>query len=138
MVECPFHKGRVSTVEECLKLPKLEPKDGWYEYDARSSGYVELPDGLWEGPVGSKFRLVFDFETEQPASEGCTVNIREITGWGQPCYGFPTPGGKSGPLRFVFEFEKKKAEMPRYGIRFERGGAYRLKVRRIAVERIPR
>ncbi len=138
MVECPFHKGRVSSVEECLKLPKLEPKDGWYEYDARSSGYVELPGGLWEGPVGSKFRLVFDFEAEQPASEGFTVNVREINGWGQPCYGFPTPGGKSGPLRFVFEFEKKKAEMPRYCVRFERGGEYRLKVRRIAVERMPK
>ena len=137
MRECPFHKGRVSTVEECLKLPKLEPKDGWYEYDARSSGFIELPKGLWEGPAGTRFRLIFDFETEQPASEGFTVNIREITGWGQPCYGFPTPGGKSGLLHFVFEFEKKGSDSPCYGLRFERGGDFRLKVHRIAVERLP-
>ena len=96
---------------------------------------MELPDGLWEGPVGTKFRLTFDFEAEQTASEGFTVNIREINGWGQPCYGLVTPGGKSGPLHFVFEFEKKKAEMPRYCLRFERGGEYRLKMYRIAVER---
>ena len=137
MRECPFHKGRVSTVEECLKLPKLEPKDGWYEYDARSSGFIELPKGLWEGPAGTRFRLIFDFETEQPASEGFTVNIREVTGWGQPCYGYPTPGGQSGPLHFVFEFEKKGSDSPCYGLRFERGGEFRLKVHRIAVERLP-
>jgi hypothetical protein len=136
MVQCPFRKGRVKSVEECLKLPVLEPKDGWYVFDARSSGFIELPDGLWEGEIGTKFRLVFDFETEQTASEGFTVNIREINGWGQPCYGLVTPGGKSGPLHFVFEFTKKKADMPRYGLRFERGGDYRLKVNRIAVERV--
>ena len=136
MEECPFRKGRVKTVEGCLKLPVLESENGWYSFDARSSGFIELPDGLWDGPVGAKFRLVFDFETEQSASEGFTVNIREINGWGQPCYGLATPGGKSGPLHFVFEFKKKKAEMPRYALRFERGGDYRLKVNRIAVERV--
>jgi hypothetical protein len=136
MAECPFRKGRVKTVEGCLKLPVLEPENGWYVFDARSSGFIELPDGLWNGQVGTKFRLVFDFETEQTASEGFTVNIREINGWGQPCYGMVTPGGKSGPLHFVFEFTKKKADMPRYGLRFERGGDYRLKVNRIAVERV--
>ena len=66
------------------------------------------------------------------------MNIREITGWGQPCYGFPTPGGKSGLLHFVFEFEKKGSDSPCYGLRFERGGEFRLKVHRIAVERLPR
>ena len=136
MEECPFRKGREKTVEGCLRLPVLEPENGWYVFDARSSGFIELPDGLWKGPVGTKFRLVFDFETEQTASEGFTVNIREINGWGQPCYGLVTPGGKSGPLHFVFEFVKRKSDMPRYGLRFERGGGYRLKVNRIAVERI--
>ena len=136
MAECPFRKGRVKTVEGCLQLPVLKPENGWYSFDARSSGFIELPEGLWEGPVGSEFRLIFDFEAEQPASEGFTVNIREINGWGQPCYGLVTPGGKSGPMHFVFEFKKKKADMPRYGLRFERGGVYRLKVNRIAVERM--
>jgi hypothetical protein len=136
MAECPFRKGRVKTVEGCLHLPVLNPESGWYSFDARSTGFIELPGNLWKGPVGTKFRLVFDFEAEQSASEGFTVNIREINGWGQPCYGLVTPGGKSGPLHFVFEFKKRKADMPRYVLRFERGGDYRLKVNRIAVERV--
>ena len=109
--------------------------DGFYG-PISGAQWLKLPDGLFKGPKGSKYRAIVDMQTIQP-TEGSFWSIKfqnpkVPTGASTRV---PTPGGDSGNERYVLELVKRD-ETDTYYIQFDWGTNGRVKFNRIKIEQV--
>ena len=109
--------------------------DGFYG-PISGAQWLKLPDGLFKGPKGSKYRAIVDMQTIQP-TEGSFWSIKfqnpkVPTGASTRV---PTPGGDSGNERYVLELTKKD-DTDTYYIQFDWGTNGRVKFNRIKIEQV--
>ena len=116
-------------------------KDGWYGPFGSSDWVIRLPEGLFAGKPGTKYRVTFEMESDQPIGTA-RWNIRLCNAKG-PGFGstrYPTPSGQSGKMRYVLDHVNgtpgKRGESDSYHLYFERGAKSRMKPGRLVIERM--
>ena len=121
---------------------RLKPDaDGWYGPFGGGEWVLALPAGLFSGGEGTRYRVVFDLETDQPET-GARWNLRlaNADGPGFASERLKTPAGKSGRMRYVLELSKKRpgerGASDSYDIYFENGSTGRLRPGAVRVERL--
>ena len=86
---------------------KLTFKDGFFEHPGWNVR-LEFPQGIWKGPAKTKFRFILDLETHQADDCQWSLRMRNSTPARNANRRIFTPAGKSGVMRYVIDFEKKK------------------------------
>ena len=121
---------------------RLKPDaDGWYGPLGGGEWVLALPPGLFTGEEGTRYRVVFDLETDQPETGArWSLRLSNAEGPGFASERLKTPAGKSGRMRYVLKLTKRKPGVrgasDSYDIYFENGSAGRLKPGAVKVERI--
>ena len=115
--------------------------DGWYGPFKRGDWVIRLPDGLFAGKPGTKYRVTFDMESDQPIGEAkWNLRLANAKGPGFGSTRYATPSGKSGKMRYVLEHVNgapgKRGESDSYCIYFERGAKSRVKPGSLVIERL--
>ena len=115
--------------------------EGWYGPLGGGEWVLALPDGLFPGKAGTRYRVTFDMESDQPA-DAAKWNLRLSNAKG-PGFGstrISTPFGKSGKMRYVIDMVKgaktKRGVSDSYHLYFERGAKSRMKPGRLLIERM--
>ena len=81
--------------------------DGWYGPFGGDDVAIALPPKLFAGKKGASFRVTFDMESDTP--EGALrwrLRLADATGRDSASVKYSTPGGKSGPMRYVMSVTK--------------------------------
>lgn len=121
---------------------RLKPDaNGWYGPLGGGEWVLKLPAGLFTGGEGTRYRVVFDLETDQSEAGVCwNLRLSNADGLGFASERYTTPFGKSGKMRYVLELAKKKpgtrGASDSYDIYFENASTGRLKPRAVKVERL--
>ena len=115
-------------------------KDGWYGPFGGGEWVLRLPQGIFTGKVGTRYRVTFDCETDQPAGFAkWNLRLSNAKGPGFGSTRYSTPPGTSGKMRYVMEMQVmasgKRGASDSYDIYFERGAKSRLKPGHLKVER---
>ena len=119
------------------QAPALKPDaDGYFGPVPSGRNRLMLPDGLFKGPRGTRFRALLDMRTVQ-RSEGSlwSVKFQDPTSLSGASTRIPTPPGDSGDERYVLELVKR-ADVDTYCIQFDWGAGGRVKFNRVKVERL--
>ena len=127
MKECPFLLGLDGT-------KPVPIKDGFYEMGTGNARLV-LPDGVWKGAKGTKFRFIADIHTIQEGSLSWTMVLRNPDPLKNANGRISTPDGDSGSIRYVIDIEKEKAAYWYY-LLIREGGAGRIKFDHVRIERL--
>ena len=109
-------------------------REGWFRMD-RGDFRLELPKGVWAGPKGTRFRFTIDMETEQESVRTWTLVLRNPKPMENANERIATPEGKSGKMRYVIEFEKRRDDFDYYFLVRE-GDKGRIRFNHIKIERI--
>ena len=135
MRECPLRYGSAKSAEEAALREVLPLRKGWYVKEKSGNTFVHLPEHVWDGAPGTRFRLIAEMELHQKGSEGCWLELRSAAGGGAITFG-TTPPGTSGLVRYVLEYEKRK-DSPHYALRFAGGERFAVRLRYLRIERVP-
>ena len=128
MEDCPFLAG--------LDSPKPMPlKDGFYEMGEGARARLVLPDGVWKGAKGAKFRFIADIHTVQEGSPSWTMVLRNPDPLKNACGRISMPDGDSGSIRYVIDIEKESAGHWYY-LLVREGGAGRVRFDSVRIERL--
>ena len=111
------------------------PREGDFYLMGPSDAKLMLPDGVWQGPKGAKFRFSADIHTIQAESPSWTIVLRNTNPLANAHGRISTPGGDSGMLRYVIDFEKREADHA-YCLLVREGGKGRIRFGRISIERL--
>ena len=116
-------------------------KDGWYGPFGGGEWVLRLPEGLFSGKVGTRYRVTFDCETEQPVGFAkWNLRLSNAKGPGFGSTRYSTPFGASGKMRYVLEMKVmapgRRGASDSYDLFFERGYRSRLKPGHLKVERL--
>ena len=110
--------------------------DGFYG-PISGAQWLKLPDGLFKGPKGTKFRATLDMRTVQPAEGSLwSIKFQDPTSLVGASARIPTPVGDSGDERYVLELVKE-SDADTYYIQFDWGANGRVKFNRVRLEHIP-
>jgi hypothetical protein len=127
MKECKFLSG--------LAGKESKPRKGdFYEMDNRDARLV-LPDGVWKGPKGARFRFVADIHTVQEGNPTWTIVLRNPKPLKNAHGRISTPDGDSGRLRYVVDF-KKISEAFSYYLLVREGGVGKIRFGHVRIERL--
>ena len=109
--------------------------DGFYG-PISGGQWLKLPEGIFKGPKGTKYRATLDMHTVQP-TEGSlwSVKFQDPTSPVGASTRIPTPPGDSGDERYVLELVKR-ADVETYYIQFDWGTSGRVKFKRIKIEQL--
>ena len=109
--------------------------DGFYG-PISGSQWLKLPEGIFKGTKGTKYRATLDMQTVQP-KEGSlwSVKFQDPTSPVGASTRIPTPPGDSGDERYVLELVKR-ADVETYYIQFDWGTSGRVKFRRLKLDRV--
>ena len=114
---------------------KHMPREGGFYLMGPSDAKLMLPDGVWQGPKGAKFRFSVDIHTIQAESPSWTIVLRNTKPMANAHGRISTPGGDSGMLRYVIDLEKREADHA-YCLLVREGGKGRIRFGRISIERL--
>ena len=110
-------------------------RDGdWYRMGS-GNFRLELPETVWKGAKGDRFRFTVDVETEQGEESTWTLVLRNPQPLENANFRIATPTGKSGRSRYVIEFAKQE-DFFRYYLLVREGGAGRIRFNNVKVERL--
>ena len=113
-------------------------KDGFFGPVVDGRTLLLLPEGLFKGKKGTRFRAIVDMNTRQ-AEDGSLWSL---------CFqapdapvvastSVPTPGGDSGEERYVLDLKKSNANVSdTYHSYFRWGDGGRVKLNRVRIERL--
>ena len=109
--------------------------DGFYG-PISGSQWLKLPEGLFKGPKGTRFRATLDMRTVQPAECSLwSVKFQDPTLPTGASTRVPTPPGDSGDERYVLELVKR-ADVETYYIQFDWGTNGKVKFNRVKIDRL--
>lgn len=126
MKECPCMTGLKGGKQLALDA------DGFYVHDTHEARLI-LPDGVWDGPAGTKFRFTVDMRMVQPGGGQWTLVLRNPVPLQNANQRIATPKGDSGLQRYVIEFEKPKQEYSYYFL-IREGTPGRLRFEHVSIE----
>ncbi len=115
--------------------PVAKDADGFYAFSGNDARLV-FPQGIWEGPAGTRFRYVVDMTTEQGDENPWSMTIRNPTPLTNGHSRLFTMTGTQGTMRYAVDFTKAKADYDFY-LLFREGPPGRIRFDRIRVEKLP-
>ncbi len=107
--------------------------DGFYG-PVREGSWLKLPEGLFKGPKGTRFRMVLDMRTVQP-EEGSlwSIKFQDPSSSVGASIRVPTPPGDSGAERYVMDLAKK-TDAETFHVKFDWGAGGRVRFDRLRIE----
>ena len=124
MRECRFVSGG-----------KNVPCEGGFFLMGAADAKLLMPEGVWRGPKGAKFRFTVDIRAVQAQSPAWTIVLRNEKPMVNAHGRISTPGGDLGTLRYVVDFGKR-ADDHAYVLLVREGGKGKIRFERISVERL--
>lgn len=122
------------------KAPKRHAvgADGFYGPFKHGRNYLMLPEGLFKGAAGTKFRVVLDMHTvQQEEGHRVLIDLRNAAEPRPATARISTPGGDSGSERYVIDFVKNAHHAAdTYHLHFEWGIGARLRFDRVRIDRV--
>ena len=82
----------------------LESHDGFFQYRGNNTRLV-FPEGIWNGPKGTRFRIVINMNLEQPQNSNWNLVLWSTAGRG--ITRIVTPSGKVSNFLASIDFKKK-------------------------------
>lgn len=113
-------------------------KDGFLGPVSDGRTFLLLPEGLFKGKKGTRFRAIIDMNTKQ-AEEGSlwSLSFQDPEAPVVASMYVPTPAGDSGNERYVLDLKKSSANASdTYHIYFVWGIGGRVKLNRVRIERL--
>ncbi|MDD4016802.1 MAG: metallophosphoesterase [Kiritimatiellae bacterium] len=115
---------------------QLKLVDGYYEHITHEARLI-LPNGVWNGSAGTRFRFTIDMRMIQPGGGQWTLVLRNPTPMHNANQRIATPKGDSGLQRYVIEFVKPKDDYDYYFLVRE-GTPGRIRFESVMIEKISR
>lgn len=117
---------------------KLAAHGGFYGPVKSGRHRLMLPEGIFKGPPGTRFRATVDMHTIQAdEGSGWSIKFQDPSEPKGASTRVPTPNGDSGDERYVLDLVKKRKNLTgTYCIQFDWGAGGRVRINRVKVERI--
>ena len=128
-------------VRDCRFLRGLEggsplsAEDGWFSV-ASGNNRLEFPAHVWDGiERGTRLRFMAEVETDQTSCKTWTMVLRHPNPLKNATGRVATPNGRSGRMRYAFDFVNRH-KRPAYYLLVREGGNGRIRFSRIRIERL--